>query len=167
MLQTKRDVFPCHFRTCILPNLTGCLLLLKRLSVPSRKQTAETLLSLAPAEVANLKEGINFFRNKTTGKEYILYKEKDHLKACKNLCKHQGGLFMKDIEDLDGRYHGSFAPLPVTLFAVRVDRKDAHLDILNDPFSKLLPENFPLVSLGQFPDFNIMFFLGFLSLLSF
>lgn len=68
-----------------------------------RKQTAETLLTLSPAEVANLKEGINFFRNKTTGKEYILYKEKDHLKACKNLCKHQGGLFMKDIEDLDGR----------------------------------------------------------------
>ncbi|XP_052012485.1 cytidine monophosphate-N-acetylneuraminic acid hydroxylase isoform X3 [Apodemus sylvaticus] len=74
-----------------------------RQMMDSRKQTAETLLSLAPAEVANLKEGINFFRNKTTGKEYILYKEKDHLKACKNLCKHQGGLFMKDIEDLDGR----------------------------------------------------------------
>ncbi|GAB1298012.1 Cytidine monophosphate-N-acetylneuraminic acid hydroxylase [Apodemus speciosus] len=69
------------------------------------KQTAETLLSLSPAEVANLKEGINFFRNKTTGKDYILYKEKDHLKACKNLCKHQGGLFMKDIEDLDGRVY--------------------------------------------------------------
>ncbi|ERE77264.1 cytidine monophosphate-N-acetylneuraminic acid hydroxylase, partial [Cricetulus griseus] len=67
------------------------------------KQTAETLLSLSPAETANLKEGINFFRNKTTGKEYILYKEKNHLKACKNLCKHQGGLFIKDIEDLDGR----------------------------------------------------------------
>lgn len=68
-----------------------------------RKQTAETLLSLSPADVANLKEGVNFCRNKTTGKEYILYKEKDHLKACKNLCKHQGGLFMRDIEDLHGR----------------------------------------------------------------
>ncbi|XP_037061771.1 cytidine monophosphate-N-acetylneuraminic acid hydroxylase isoform X3 [Peromyscus leucopus] len=69
----------------------------------SSRQRAETLLSLSPAETANLKEGINFFRNKATGKEFILYKEKDHLKACKNLCKHQGGLFLKDIEDLDGR----------------------------------------------------------------
>jgi hypothetical protein len=33
---------------------------------------------------------------------------------------------MKDIEDLDGRYRGSFALLPVTLFAVRVDRKASH-----------------------------------------
>nr|XP_027803930.1 cytidine monophosphate-N-acetylneuraminic acid hydroxylase isoform X4 [Marmota flaviventris] len=67
------------------------------------KQTTEVLLHLAPAEVANLKEGINFFRNKSTGKDYILYKDQNHLKACKNLCKHQGGLFIKDIEDLDGR----------------------------------------------------------------
>ncbi|XP_047414536.1 cytidine monophosphate-N-acetylneuraminic acid hydroxylase isoform X2 [Sciurus carolinensis] len=67
------------------------------------KQTTETLLRLAPAEVANLKEGINFFRNKSTGKDYILYKDKNHLKACKNVCKHQGGLLIKDIEDLDGR----------------------------------------------------------------
>ncbi|XP_013006864.1 cytidine monophosphate-N-acetylneuraminic acid hydroxylase isoform X1 [Cavia porcellus] len=69
----------------------------------SLKQTTETLLCLSPVEVANLKEGINFFRNKSTGKDYILYKSKGHLKACKNLCKHQGGLFIKDIEDLDGR----------------------------------------------------------------
>lgn len=73
------------------------------------KQTTEILLHLAPAEVANLKEGINFFRNKSTGKDYILYKDQNHLKACKNLCKHQGGLFIKDIEDLDGRYQESFA----------------------------------------------------------
>nr|XP_040139594.1 cytidine monophosphate-N-acetylneuraminic acid hydroxylase [Ictidomys tridecemlineatus] len=69
----------------------------------SMKQTTEVLLHLAPAEVASLKEGINFFRNKSTGKDYILYKDQNHLKACKNLCKHQGGLFIKDIEDLDGR----------------------------------------------------------------
>lgn len=132
-----------------------------------RKQTAETLLSLSPADVANLKEGVNFCRNKTTGKEYILYKEKDHLKACKNLCKHQGGLFMRDIEDLDGRYHGSFALLPGTLLAVRFDTKGAHFDILNDPVSKLLLVSFPLLSLGQFPDFKIKFCLDFLSLLPF
>ena len=82
------------------------LMLLIMSALPRRKQTAETLLSLSPAETANLKEGINFFRNKTTGKDYIIYKAKGHLKACKNLCKHQGGLFIKDIEDLDARYTG-------------------------------------------------------------
>ncbi|XP_072460090.1 cytidine monophosphate-N-acetylneuraminic acid hydroxylase isoform X1 [Notamacropus eugenii] len=68
-----------------------------------QEQIAEILLSLSPLEVGGLKEGINFFRNKSTGKNYILYKDKKQLRACKNLCKHQGGLFIKDIEDLDGR----------------------------------------------------------------
>ncbi|XP_073938851.1 cytidine monophosphate-N-acetylneuraminic acid hydroxylase isoform X5 [Castor canadensis] len=72
-------------------------------TMDSLKQTTEILLCLSPVEVDSLKEGINFFRNKSTGKDYILYKNKKHLKACKNLCKHQGGLFIKDIEDLDGR----------------------------------------------------------------
>ncbi|XP_011818202.1 PREDICTED: cytidine monophosphate-N-acetylneuraminic acid hydroxylase [Colobus angolensis palliatus] len=69
----------------------------------STEQTTEILLCLSPVEVANLKEGINFFRNKSTGKDYILYKSKSRLRACKNVCKHQGGLFIKDIEDLAGR----------------------------------------------------------------
>ncbi|XP_055988379.1 cytidine monophosphate-N-acetylneuraminic acid hydroxylase isoform X1 [Sorex fumeus] len=67
------------------------------------EQSVEILLHLSSGEVAKLKEGINFVRNKKTGKDYVLYKNKDQLKACKNLCKHQGGLFIKDIEDLDGR----------------------------------------------------------------
>ncbi|KAM6184921.1 cytidine monophosphate-N-acetylneuraminic acid hydroxylase [Rhynchocyon petersi] len=67
------------------------------------EQTTEILLCLSPAELGTLKEGINFVQNKGTGKSYIIYKDKRHLKACKNLCKHQGGLFIKDIEDLDGR----------------------------------------------------------------
>ncbi|XP_053457166.1 cytidine monophosphate-N-acetylneuraminic acid hydroxylase isoform X7 [Nycticebus coucang] len=75
-------------------------LLCRNISV---EQRAEILLCLSPLEVANLKEGINFFRNKSTGKDYILYKDRCHLRACKNMCKHQGGLFIKDIEDLDGR----------------------------------------------------------------
>ncbi|XP_076999916.1 cytidine monophosphate-N-acetylneuraminic acid hydroxylase isoform X4 [Tamandua tetradactyla] len=69
----------------------------------STEQTTEILLCLSPVEVANLKEGTNFFRNKSTGKDYILYKNKSHLRACKNMCKHQGGLFIKDIEDFEGR----------------------------------------------------------------
>ncbi|XP_036907291.1 cytidine monophosphate-N-acetylneuraminic acid hydroxylase isoform X2 [Sturnira hondurensis] len=70
---------------------------------PSIEQRAETLLCLSPAEVADLQEGINFFRNKSTGQDYIFYKHKGRLRACRNLCKHQGGLFIRDIEDLDGR----------------------------------------------------------------
>ncbi|KAM9094515.1 cytidine monophosphate-N-acetylneuraminic acid hydroxylase [Sarcophilus harrisii] len=69
----------------------------------NKNQVAEILLSLSPLEVVGLKEGINFFRNKKSGKNYILYKDKNHLRACKNMCKHQGGLFIEDIEDLDGR----------------------------------------------------------------
>ncbi|KAF7245105.1 Cytidine monophosphate-N-acetylneuraminic acid hydroxylase [Varanus komodoensis] len=64
------------------------------------EQTTKILLSLTPAEVAVLKEGINFLRNKTDGTSYILYKNADTLRACRNMCKHQGGLFIKDIEDL-------------------------------------------------------------------
>uniref|UniRef100_H2ZVX4 Cytidine monophosphate-N-acetylneuraminic acid hydroxylase n=1 Tax=Latimeria chalumnae TaxID=7897 RepID=H2ZVX4_LATCH len=69
----------------------------------SMEQSKQILLSLSASEVTNLKNGINLLRNKETGKAYILYKGEDYIKACKNLCKHQGGLFVKDIEDLDGR----------------------------------------------------------------
>uniref|UniRef100_A0A8C8YFA9 Cytidine monophosphate-N-acetylneuraminic acid hydroxylase n=1 Tax=Panthera leo TaxID=9689 RepID=A0A8C8YFA9_PANLE len=69
----------------------------------SIEQTTEVLLCLSPGEAADLKEGINFLRNKKTGKDFILYKSKNRVRACKNTCKHQGGLFIKDIEDLDGR----------------------------------------------------------------
>ncbi|XP_053079191.1 cytidine monophosphate-N-acetylneuraminic acid hydroxylase isoform X3 [Acinonyx jubatus] len=69
----------------------------------SIEQTTEVLLCLSPGEAADLKEGINFLRNKKTGKDFILYKNKNRVRACKNVCKHQGGLFIKDIEDLDGR----------------------------------------------------------------
>lgn len=123
------EILSCQLRMLILSNPAPLMLLTTLSLLPSSRQTAETLLSLSPAETANLKEGINFFRNKATGKEFILYKEKDHLKACKNLCKHQGGLFLKDIEDLDGRYRGSFALLPGSPYAVGFDRKRAHLDI--------------------------------------
>ncbi|XP_054841652.1 cytidine monophosphate-N-acetylneuraminic acid hydroxylase-like [Eublepharis macularius] len=69
----------------------------------SVEQTSKILLSLTPSEVAVLREGINFLRNKRDGKNYILYKDNSVLRACKNMCKHQGGLFIKDIEDLTGR----------------------------------------------------------------
>uniref|UniRef100_A0A3Q3EQU1 Cytidine monophosphate-N-acetylneuraminic acid hydroxylase n=1 Tax=Labrus bergylta TaxID=56723 RepID=A0A3Q3EQU1_9LABR len=64
---------------------------------------AKTLLTLDAEAVASLKEGINFKKSQEDGKCYIIYKNNDGLRACKNQCKHQGGLFIKDIEDLDGR----------------------------------------------------------------
>ncbi|XP_045928596.1 cytidine monophosphate-N-acetylneuraminic acid hydroxylase [Micropterus dolomieu] len=66
-------------------------------------QIAMVLLSLDSEEVGSLKEGVNLKKNPEDGKCYIIYKSNTGLKACKNQCKHQGGLFIKDIEDLDGR----------------------------------------------------------------
>lgn len=67
------------------------------------EQSANTLLHITASEEANLKEGVNFLRNKESGKNFIVFKHEDELRACKNLCKHQGGTFIKDIEDLDSR----------------------------------------------------------------
>lgn len=66
-------------------------------------QTAQVLLSLDAEAVGLLKDGINFKKNPRDGKCYIIYKSSEGFKACKNQCKHQGGLFIQDIEDLDGR----------------------------------------------------------------
>lgn len=66
-------------------------------------QKAQVVLSLDTEAVGSLREGVNFKKNQEDGKCYIIYKSKNDFKACKNQCKHQGGLFIKDIEDLDGR----------------------------------------------------------------
>ncbi|XP_077348423.1 cytidine monophosphate-N-acetylneuraminic acid hydroxylase-like isoform X2 [Lithobates pipiens] len=65
------------------------------------EQRANTLLHITASDVASLKEGVNLLRNKETGKNVIVFKNEDEFRACKNLCKHQGGTFIKDIEDLD------------------------------------------------------------------
>uniref|UniRef100_A0A3Q2UAS8 Rieske domain-containing protein n=1 Tax=Fundulus heteroclitus TaxID=8078 RepID=A0A3Q2UAS8_FUNHE len=66
-------------------------------------QTSKLVLSLDAKDVDSLKDGVNFRKNPDDGKCYIIYKSSDGFKACKNQCKHQGGVFIKDIEDLDGR----------------------------------------------------------------
>lgn len=53
--------------------------------------------------VKSLRDGVNFKKNSENSKCFIIYKSEESLRACKNQCKHQGGLFIKDIEDLDGR----------------------------------------------------------------
>ncbi|RXN38700.1 cytidine monophosphate-N-acetylneuraminic acid hydroxylase-like protein [Labeo rohita] len=65
-------------------------------------QVSKTVLRLEAEDVQALKDGINFKRNPEDGKCYIIYKGKDKIRACVNQCKHQGGLFIEDIEDLDG-----------------------------------------------------------------
>ncbi|XP_028256542.1 cytidine monophosphate-N-acetylneuraminic acid hydroxylase [Parambassis ranga] len=65
-------------------------------------QKASVVLRLDAEAVSSLKEGLNFKRNSEDSKCYIIYKSNDGLKACRNQCKHQGGHFIKDIEDLDG-----------------------------------------------------------------
>lgn len=64
---------------------------------------SKTLLTLDAEAVSSLTEGINFKKSPEDGKCYIIYKDEDGLRACRNQCKHQGGLFIKDIEDLGGR----------------------------------------------------------------
>ncbi|XP_027899883.1 cytidine monophosphate-N-acetylneuraminic acid hydroxylase-like isoform X2 [Xiphophorus couchianus] len=66
-------------------------------------QTSKVVLSLNAKEVDSLKDGVSFKKNPEDGRCYIIYKSSGGFKACKNQCKHQGGLFIKDIEDLDGR----------------------------------------------------------------
>ncbi|XP_006628136.2 cytidine monophosphate-N-acetylneuraminic acid hydroxylase [Lepisosteus oculatus] len=66
-------------------------------------QTSKTVLTLDHNAASALKEGINFVRSKEDGRCYIIYKDKQSFRACKNQCKHQGGIFMKDIEDLAER----------------------------------------------------------------
>lgn len=67
-------------------------------------QKAQVVLVLDAEAVDSLRDGVNFKKSPENGKSYIIYKGKSGLKACKNQCKHQGGLFIKDIEDLDGRW---------------------------------------------------------------
>ncbi|XP_068093099.1 cytidine monophosphate-N-acetylneuraminic acid hydroxylase-like [Hyperolius riggenbachi] len=69
----------------------------------SGEQRANTLLRITALDVKHLKDGTNFLRDKESGSNFIIYKNGDVLRACKNVCKHQGGTFIKDIEDLDRR----------------------------------------------------------------
>ncbi|KAM9315119.1 LOW QUALITY PROTEIN: cytidine monophosphate-N-acetylneuraminic acid hydroxylase-like [Pholidichthys leucotaenia] len=66
-------------------------------------QVAKVVLSLNVEAVGSLKEGVNFKKNPENERCFIIYKGNDGFSACKNQCRHQGGLFIKDIEDLDGR----------------------------------------------------------------
>uniref|UniRef100_A0AAY5ETW6 Cytidine monophosphate-N-acetylneuraminic acid hydroxylase n=1 Tax=Electrophorus electricus TaxID=8005 RepID=A0AAY5ETW6_ELEEL len=63
---------------------------------------SHTVLELDATAVLGLTEGINF-KKSPAGKCFMIYKDKNTVRACRNQCKHQGGKFIKDIEDIDGR----------------------------------------------------------------
>ena len=64
------------------------------------EQEHVVLLTLSEEETKNLKDGINLI-TKSEDQKYIIFKDADkqELKVCRNKCKHQGGTFIKDIED--------------------------------------------------------------------
>ncbi|KAF7660197.1 hypothetical protein LDENG_00286600 [Lucifuga dentata] len=66
-------------------------------------QRVTVVLSLDAEAVGSLREGVNFKKNPDDGKCYIIYKDENGFRACKNQCKHQGGLFIKVIEELGSR----------------------------------------------------------------
>ncbi|XP_077994277.1 cytidine monophosphate-N-acetylneuraminic acid hydroxylase-like [Glandiceps talaboti] len=67
------------------------------------EQQTITVLTLTEDETQQLKTGVNIV-DKSEKERFIIFKDGDDTesyKACRNICKHQGGTFVKDIEDLD------------------------------------------------------------------
>ncbi|XP_071803282.1 cytidine monophosphate-N-acetylneuraminic acid hydroxylase isoform X1 [Asterias amurensis] len=76
------------------------------------EQEREIVFSLSPEETSELKNGVNLI-NRSEKEKFVIYKDPtaentveepatSHMyKACLNKCKHQGGTFIKDIEDGD------------------------------------------------------------------
>ncbi|XP_071478606.1 cytidine monophosphate-N-acetylneuraminic acid hydroxylase-like [Diadema antillarum] len=63
-------------------------------------QRQKTVLRLSYEETQTLKDGVNLV-NRSENEKYVIFKEpgKEEYRACRNKCKHQGGTFIKDIED--------------------------------------------------------------------
>ena len=76
------------------------------------EQEREIVFSLSPEETSELKNGVNLI-SRSEKEKFVIYKDPtaentveepatSHMyKACLNKCKHQGGTFIKDIEDGD------------------------------------------------------------------
>ena len=76
----------------------------------SMEQHSETIFTLSPEETKQLKDGVNLI-SKSEKVKFIIFKDPTaenteeepataHMfKVCLNRCKHQGGTFIKDIED--------------------------------------------------------------------
>ncbi|KAI8483678.1 hypothetical protein Bbelb_386160 [Branchiostoma belcheri] len=66
------------------------------------EQRSVEVLRLTTGETAALVTGVNLICREK-GNNYIIYKDprnsEEPYKACRNICKHQGGTFVKDVED--------------------------------------------------------------------
>ncbi|XP_072022929.1 cytidine monophosphate-N-acetylneuraminic acid hydroxylase-like [Amphiura filiformis] len=64
------------------------------------EQEHVVLLTFSHEETTSLKDGVNFI-TKSENEKYVVFNNPDdgELKACRNKCKHQGGTFIKDIEE--------------------------------------------------------------------
>ncbi|XP_070562638.1 cytidine monophosphate-N-acetylneuraminic acid hydroxylase-like isoform X2 [Ptychodera flava] len=69
-----------------------------------KQQTTVTVLRLSVEETDSLALGVNLI-NKSESDNFVVFKGDDNgvpvFRVCRNRCKHQGGTFIKDIEDLD------------------------------------------------------------------
>ncbi|CAH1266838.1 Hypp3585 [Branchiostoma lanceolatum] len=70
------------------------------------EQRSVEVLRLTAEETAALTSGVNLICKKE-GSNFIIYKDAanrdEPYKACRNTCKHQGGTFVKDVEDSNSR----------------------------------------------------------------
>ncbi|KAK2858718.1 hypothetical protein Q5P01_003338 [Channa striata] len=102
---------PMHFIIIITISVISVIIVVRILDsthLPFSKdnmtsQKAKVVLTLDPEETRSLKDGINFKKSPQDNKCFIIHKSIEGFRACKNQCKHQGGVFIKDIEDLDNR----------------------------------------------------------------
>ncbi|XP_035688671.1 cytidine monophosphate-N-acetylneuraminic acid hydroxylase-like [Branchiostoma floridae] len=68
------------------------------------EQKSVEVLRLTPRETAALKPGVNLICKEAGN--FVIYKDpinpEEPYKACRNICKHQGGKFVQDVEDSTG-----------------------------------------------------------------
>ncbi|XP_070533922.1 cytidine monophosphate-N-acetylneuraminic acid hydroxylase-like isoform X1 [Ptychodera flava] len=64
------------------------------------EQESVYVLKLSPEETEKLCRGVNLIR-RAENESFVVFKDDIEYKACRNKCKHQGGTFVKDIEDVD------------------------------------------------------------------
>ncbi|XP_070558031.1 cytidine monophosphate-N-acetylneuraminic acid hydroxylase-like [Ptychodera flava] len=69
-------------------------------------QESVTVLELSSEETRRLKPGVNLI-SRSPDERFIIFKKtndkvnSESFRACRNTCKHQGGIFVRDIEDLN------------------------------------------------------------------
>ncbi|XP_071962455.1 cytidine monophosphate-N-acetylneuraminic acid hydroxylase-like [Antedon mediterranea] len=63
------------------------------------EQQRRKVITLSRSETADLQDGVSFI-HRSENQKFIIFKDSDEFTACKNVCKHQGGSFAVDMEDM-------------------------------------------------------------------